>query len=375
MNSATHLSAKQLLLNSLHHPVLPHVSDYFTENNGIFSSCSISKARICLRFKARRRFSRQDVLRWTDSLLDALDYLHSQEPPIIHRDIKPQNLKITPRGDIILLDFGLAKLNSRRYDQAKACSAIRASIRRSNKFREREPMRVSDIFALAPATMRQALSSFNRADKSSRKKAHLPLAAVIVLLVCVVLTAGYFVRKANISADNVNQNPTVQTIPVPDTNVEQNATILDPQLIEEPPVTEEPEILEQAKTKPVSVEKTTNQRSEKKELNTVSETEVPPVAVTKPIIDATARKETKRPETRSAPQTPVLKRKESTPREITRPRVIESQQPINDIETIFTGQPVPVNEKERRRDQMNNEDGRERRRERRQRPRGSTFPF
>jgi serine/threonine protein kinase len=38
--------------------------------------------------------------------------LHSQEPPIIHRDIKPQNLKITTRGEIILLDFGLAKLNS-----------------------------------------------------------------------------------------------------------------------------------------------------------------------------------------------------------------------------------------------------------------------
>jgi serine/threonine protein kinase len=41
--------------------------------------------------------------------LDALDYLHTQDPQIIHRDIKPQNLKLTARGQIILLDFGLAK--------------------------------------------------------------------------------------------------------------------------------------------------------------------------------------------------------------------------------------------------------------------------
>ena len=54
-------------------------------------------------------FVSSQVLRWADQLLDALEYLHSQKPPIIHRDIKPQNLKLTPRGEVILLDFGLAK--------------------------------------------------------------------------------------------------------------------------------------------------------------------------------------------------------------------------------------------------------------------------
>jgi serine/threonine protein kinase len=48
-------------------------------------------------------------LTWADQLLDALDYLHTQDPQIVHRDIKPQNLKLTSRGQIILLDFGLAK--------------------------------------------------------------------------------------------------------------------------------------------------------------------------------------------------------------------------------------------------------------------------
>jgi serine/threonine protein kinase len=49
------------------------------------------------------------VLDWADQLLDALDYLHTHEPAVIHRDIKPQNLKLTSRDRIMLLDFGLAK--------------------------------------------------------------------------------------------------------------------------------------------------------------------------------------------------------------------------------------------------------------------------
>ena len=101
------------LLNSLIHPVLPHVTDYFAENNGYFLVMQFIEGEdLSIILKREGGFPVKDVLRWTDNLLDALDYLHSQESPIIHRDIKPHNLKVTARGDIFLLDFGLAKLSS-----------------------------------------------------------------------------------------------------------------------------------------------------------------------------------------------------------------------------------------------------------------------
>jgi Tol biopolymer transport system component len=49
------------------------------------------------------------VLEWAKQLGDALTYLHSQIPAVIHRDIKPGNIKITPKGQVILVDFGIAK--------------------------------------------------------------------------------------------------------------------------------------------------------------------------------------------------------------------------------------------------------------------------
>lgn len=98
-------------LARLRHAVLPKVSDHFTENDTQYLVMEhISGDDLSKRLETTRKpFPLSWVLFWADQLLDALAYLHSHEPPIVHRDIKPQNLKLTNENHIILLDFGLAK--------------------------------------------------------------------------------------------------------------------------------------------------------------------------------------------------------------------------------------------------------------------------
>jgi serine/threonine protein kinase len=103
--------AQARLLAKLEHPALPIVTDFFTDSSGQFLVMQfIPGPDLATMLEERGAlFPVDDTLRWADQLLDVLDYLHTYPQPIIHRDIKPQNLKINRRGQIMLLDFGLAK--------------------------------------------------------------------------------------------------------------------------------------------------------------------------------------------------------------------------------------------------------------------------
>ncbi len=103
------------ILSRLRHSSLPTVSDYFLNESGQFLVMQYipgDDLGAVIERKGKQFLTPNVlpwVLRWFDQLLDALTYLHGQEMPIIHRDIKPQNLKLTSSGEIVLLDFGMAK--------------------------------------------------------------------------------------------------------------------------------------------------------------------------------------------------------------------------------------------------------------------------
>ena len=102
------------LLHQLRHPNLPRVTDYFSiPGQGQYLVMDYVEGDDLDQILARQGpIPEAQAVAWIGQVLDALDYLHCQN--VIHRDVKPANVKITPRGQVFLVDFGLAKV----YDPA-----------------------------------------------------------------------------------------------------------------------------------------------------------------------------------------------------------------------------------------------------------------
>lgn len=163
------------LLAHLHHPCLPRVTDYFSEGGRAFLVMQFISgpdlAQILLQQPAP--FPRNQVIAWADQLLDALIYLHERDRQIIHRDIKPHNLKLMPNGRVALLDFGLAKTHAADHSTTNSSHSIFGYTRRYSppeQIRDLGTSPQSDIYALG-ATLYHLLTGVKPPDSLERAAA------------------------------------------------------------------------------------------------------------------------------------------------------------------------------------------------------------
>lgn len=166
------------LLAKLKHQNLPRVTDYFVIDKEQFLVMDyVPGDDLGQRLKEEGAQKLDDVLRWSAQLSSALAYMHSQNPPVIHRDIKPANIKLTPEGDAILVDFGIAKVDSIQAQTATGAAGYTPGYAPPEQYGQGRTGPYSDQFSLA-ATVYALLTRAKPADSIQRvlgKAALVPL--------------------------------------------------------------------------------------------------------------------------------------------------------------------------------------------------------
>jgi serine/threonine protein kinase len=151
-------SKEVAILSRLKHPRLPYVSDSFTFEDHDYMVMELVEGKTLDELIRERHepFPEDLVKEWALQILEILEYLHSQNPPIIYRDIKPQNIIVSSQFGIRFIDFGIARLFNPVKEQDTLFMGT-PGFAPPEQFRQRQTDIRSDIYSLG-ATIHYLLS-------------------------------------------------------------------------------------------------------------------------------------------------------------------------------------------------------------------------
>jgi len=104
-----HLKRESEMLFCLYHPNIAHVIDYFVEDDRNYLLLEYVNGQDLRQYvKQNGPQSERKVAEWALQIAAALQFVHSQTPPVIHRDVTPDNIVLKNDGTVVLIDFGAA---------------------------------------------------------------------------------------------------------------------------------------------------------------------------------------------------------------------------------------------------------------------------
>lgn len=165
-----------VIMASMRHPNLPRVTDHFVlEGQGQYLVMDyIEGDDLRQRIEKQGTLNESDAIRIGAAVCDALTYLHTRKPPILHRDIKLGNIKLTPDGNVILVDFGLAKQAWEHEETMTGARAMTPGYSPPEQYGSARTDARSDVYSLG-ATLYAAITGVVPEDSLMRAVDSVPL--------------------------------------------------------------------------------------------------------------------------------------------------------------------------------------------------------
>jgi len=158
-----------VILAGLREPNMPRVTDHFVVGTrGQYLVMDyIEGEDLRQRMERVGTISDEEAIIIGAAICDALGYLHTRKPPILHRDLKPGNVKISPDGQVYLVDFGLAKIVRGAQQTTSGARAMTPGYSPPEQYGTARTDPRSDIYSLG-ATLYAALTGIIPEDGLAR---------------------------------------------------------------------------------------------------------------------------------------------------------------------------------------------------------------